>query len=398
MAKLQAALLGLSLGCSLFAQEAIVASKVNDKLAGITPDSKLWDGAASATNKAYLQKTIGFNDQKVPELNSGSVGKDVKVAALYNKTELALKITWGDTTKTVMDFESDSYGDGFALQLATNFKDPTKLPYIGMGNDGREVVVHLAKATNGVSAPNGNGDVATQVSTSNTPYFDKHLEEFEKKVAATLKPYAKSFVAKGFRSTTEIEDSPFSSSMSFDEKSGTWSATIVRSLKDSYIDLSKAQALPVALAFWDGDKANRDGLKNITTWLPVKLSEGKDGAALVGELLSKAEGDLESGKKVAMDNCAACHRFPGADSAPEYMAPNLTNIGGYSTKGYLIESIKNPSAVVVPGYNTRAHSSFAWYNVDEKGVRNSTMPAYDWLDEKSLNDLVAFLQTLKEEK
>ena len=32
-----------------------------------------------------------------------------------------------------------------------------------------------------------------------------------------------------------------------------------------------------------------------------------------------------------------------------------------------------------------------------KGERVSAMPSYDWMDEKSVSDIVAFLETLKED-
>jgi len=95
-----------------------------------------------------------------------------------------------------------------------------------------------------------------------------------------------------------------------------------------------------------------------------------------------------------MENCSACHQYKDVKSAPNYMAPELSNIGGYANASYLLESIVEPSAVVVPGYNTTAHPNFQWYTV-EKGVRTSTMPSFSHLDEKSLKDLVVYLKTLK---
>ena len=56
-----------------------------------------------------------------------------------------------------------------------------------------------------------------------------------------------------------------------------------------------------------------------------------------------------------------------------------------------------PSAVVVAGYNVNAHKNFSWYTSDDKGVRTSTMPPFAHLDEQSVNDLVAFMKTLKVE-
>ncbi len=97
-------------------------------------------------------------------------------------------------------------------------------------------------------------------------------------------------------------------------------------------------------------------------------------------------------------NCASCHNYAQTNEAASvYMAPNLSNIGGYSTTPYLIESIVDPSAVVVPGYNTNSHPNFAWYYPDGNGGRTSAMPAFDYLTQEEITDLTAYLKTLKVE-
>lgn len=78
------------------------------------------------------------------------------------------------------------------------------------------------------------------------------------------------------------------------------------------------------------------------------------------------------------------------------MAPSLVNVGGYSTAAYLRESILKPSAVVVPGYNRNAHKNTPWYTI-EKGKRVSTMTDYSFLDKATVEDIVAYLKTLKAE-
>jgi len=48
-----------------------------------------------------------------------------------------------------------------------------------MGSEGREVLVHLQKATPHISEPNGNGNVELQTSYHQTNYFGKDLEDFK---------------------------------------------------------------------------------------------------------------------------------------------------------------------------------------------------------------------------
>jgi complex iron-sulfur molybdoenzyme family reductase subunit gamma len=189
---------------------------------------------------------------------------------------------------------------------------------------------------------------------------------------------------------TEIKDGSASSSMMMSRIPGYgWIATIVRPLNDDYAKLGTTA--PVAIAIWDGNKNNRNGLKVLSGWNAVVIT--KEDAPLIDSLTKTVKGDIVNGKAEAMNNCASCHRYTGADSAPEYMAPDLSNIGGYATADYIKESIEDPSAVVVPGYNQNAHSNSPWYYVTD-GKRESAMPPLG-LDEKTVTDIVAFMQTLK---
>lgn len=203
--------------------------------------------------------------------------------------------------------------------------------------------------------------------------------------------YQRVYLSEGFRSTTQLRDNSEESMMEMKYDKGFWTGIIVRKLKSTNLDLSSGN-FPVAFAVWDGEKKNRDGMKLLSPWVEVKVQNGKSLATLV----ETKEGDVKNGETVMMENCAACHQYKEVKTAPNYMAPNLSNIGGYANESYLIESIIDPSAVVVPGYNTTAHPNFPWYTVD-KGVRSSTMPPFSHLDAKSLKDLVAYLKTLKVE-
>jgi len=134
-------------------------------------------------------------------------------------------------------------------------------------------------------------------------------------------------------------------------------------------------------------------LKLLSGWNAVTLAkEDKKLVEVVNDMV--ATGDIKNGQEQAVINCGACHAFPGAMPATKYMAPNLSNIGGYSTAAYIKESMLKPHAVVVPGYNRNAHKNDMWYTMNGK-KRESTMPAFDYLDAKTLNDITAYFKTLK---
>lgn len=375
------------------ASSQIMALKYNGDLSKLDASSTAWKVATPIEVLAYPQTTIKMNDKVANRANENNSAKRVHISALYNSENIAFKVEWADGSENVYSQDStDSYADGFAIQFAQSFSDTKRLPYIGMGSENREVVVHLNKAYEGVYEPNGDGDIAHQVNPNNRNIFKDELKDFNKKVSSLAKEYQRSFVAQGFRSTTEV-DIDFHSDMSYNDNK--WSTLISRSLKDDYLNLNKG-AIPIAIAIWDGHKLNRDGLKHITNWLPVKLIGKSGGEDLIKSMTTNPSGDIENGKEQFVTNCAACHNINSdSDMAPTYMAPNLSNIGGYSLASYLKESIKNPSAVVVPGYNRNAHKNYEWYTLNDNKERISTMPAYDWMDDKTIDDIVAYLQTLK---
>jgi mono/diheme cytochrome c family protein len=91
------------------------------------------------------------------------------------------------------------------------------------------------------------------------------------------------------------------------------------------------------------------------------------GNAVAGKALFNAQG------------CSACHTFTPAGATAK-VGPDLDNLAADAAKAnrgtpeeYAAESIKDPSAYVVPGYP------------------NGVMPAFTSLSDKQVGDLVAFL-------
>lgn len=390
-------LVALSVAAASAMAADITAKKVDADLNKVSYSSSIWKSAEFSDIVLYPQTTIRFNDMEANKLNADAKAKKAKVAAVYNNSRIAFMIKWPDGTMDIQQgYKSDRFGDGFAVQFASDYSDPDALPYIGMGSDDRPVIVHLQKAVRPFYEPNGDGNVYYQQSREQVNKYDDELKAFDAKVKKIgSNDYEKSFVAEGFRSTTEIKDGSNTSYARLGYKNDGWEGTLSRDLKDDYVNLNSG-TIPVAFAIWDGSKMGRDGLKNLSQWLSVKLEGKSGGEALVAALDAAAEGDVKAGREaVEMNGCTGCHQVAAGD-APNFMAPALMNIGGYSTAGYLTESLIKPSAVVVPGYNRNAHSNYMWYT-EENGKRVSTMTDYSFLDEATINNIVAYLKTLKAE-
>lgn len=342
----------------------------------------------------YPQTTIGNNDKEATAKMKGLKALSAKAGASFNDKEMMVVVKWKDATNSKQTQASTKlFGDAVAVQFPTSCMEADKLPYIGMGSEGRQVSVLLQKNVEAVYPVAEKTDFTMQQVRQNLNMFGDELKKKEaaQKALASSK-YNKVFVAEGFRSMTEVKDAK-GYEMSMTYKAGEWTAVFKKPLNDDY---SKAcDVTPMAIAIWDGAKDGRNGNKWLSSWTPVQMKDSPKAKADIAKITEKSKGNVANGKKLASENCAACHTMGDMKAPMAYMAPDLSNIGGYSTAAYLKESMVAPSAAVVPGYNKNAHPSGVWYNVDDKGARTSTMPAFDYLKPNEIDDIVAFLQTLK---
>lgn len=344
----------------------------------------VWKKAKATQITLYPQTTVVAIDIAADKTQQD---KPVKAAvqAVVSSKHIAIKLTWEDATesKTV---STNSYTDGFAVQFPSDLTKP--LPYIGMGDPRSPVVVHIRKNGTGYASYDG---YKAQLDTQSLNKFEKELDAYQKAAKdAEKSDYFKTFVAKGFRTMTETEGKDTYSFMSY--KKGKYEAVIVRPLKDANADLSGA-TIPVALAVWDGDKAGRDGAKWLSAWLPIVVDSQTANKELIADLVDTPKADIAQGKELAIANCAACHIFDGNDNGMPFMAPNLDNLGGQASVSYIRESMLDPSAVVVPGYNKYAHPSMAW-----SAGGASTMPPYLHLTTEEQDAIIAYFKSLNQSR
>jgi len=393
MKKLSIKLLAVAaMTLSLNASEPIVAVKTTKDLHSVSYKSAIWKYAKFTPVMLYPQTTLRFNDKRAKELNKNNTPIKAVIAAVYNDEYVSFMIKWPDRNRNQQQKgQVDIYSDAAAIQFASDYSDPKKLPYIGMGSKGRPVVIHLQKDSVRLYEPNAEGDVAHQVNPNQTIFFEKDLKAFNKEVTNLgHTDYERSFVSEGFRSMSEIKDGTSHSHTTIGYSGIGWWTTIARALKDDYVNLNGV--IPVAFAVWNGDKMGRGGLKYLTPWIAVKLQSSE--SPLIEALHGEIEGDVANGHKIAVQSgCTGCHQVD-PEFPENFMAPSLLNIGGYSTADYLRESLVDPEAVVVPGYNRNAHKRNAWYNYKD-GKRVSMMPNYSWMPKSDLDDLVAYMKSLK---
>jgi mono/diheme cytochrome c family protein len=406
-----------ALGGSSFAADFLAPVKTKSDLSKLTASSVELKGLKFETVYLYPQTAVAGNDKESSAKFASAQALKADVAVLVNERDFSVVVKWKDSTNSLQTQKDiKSFGDGVALQIPQNCSDPAKLPYIGMGSEGRPVTIMLQKNTQGYYAPTV-ADLTDTQANNNLNLFNDELKKKQEKVAASATAkYQKVFVAEGFRSTTEVkEQTGYTMDMKYNK--GSWTAVFTKKLKDDYSSLSSVagkdaypaygneaepvkgavasfcDAEPIALAIWDGGVDGRDGTKWLSSWTPIKMKDSEKSKKAILEISAKVKGNVANGKKLASENCVACHTI-GSVKAPENMAPNLNNVGGYSTAAYLRDSIIAPNDVVVPGLNAN-RSPMQFYAVDGNGKRVSNMPSFEHLKPAEIDDLVAYLQTLK---
>jgi cytochrome c oxidase subunit 2 len=119
------------------------------------------------------------------------------------------------------------------------------------------------------------------------------------------------------------------------------------------------------------------GSRGVVSPLPEKV------VGALPKTVPVAKGNAAAGKQLfASNGCGGCHTFAPAGTHGK-IGPNLANVAADAAKAkmlpvaqYAAESIKNPSAYVVPGYQ-------------------NVMPNFSSLGDKKIADLVAFVTQSK---
>jgi mono/diheme cytochrome c family protein len=220
-------------------------------------------------------------------------------------------------------------------------------------------------------------------------------------------------VAAGFGSLTRLPVNATRVAMSWNEATKRWRALFVRPFSADGPAL-KAGLVPIAIAVWDGARAERGGNKALSGWrfvrnpaLPLDAGYAK---ALAWGYGPGELGDAAKGKALGQALCVACHRLPGKRFAPEGLAPDLSDVGLIAALPYLRDSILDPSATIVPHLQLNRfyqpsgqkdpsggrpnQDAFAWATKGPDGKLVSKMPSFSTLTPEQVGDLVAWLRSL----
>lgn len=396
------------------AGELIMAKYVKASLP-LEASSPIWGQAPSASIQLSPQVST-FPMIAVPSATPEII-RSAKVRALYNDREVAFLLEWADREPTFAEEQPQAFKDAAALEFPLSYGPGQKMPYIGMGEQGRPVNVWHWKASWQVDLEKGYQDV--EQAYPNMVADDYPFSQADKGQRGGMgklptqrhsptyltgwgagsplsdperQSPVESLIAEGFGTLTSLGESGIQGKGAW--KHGSWKVVFKRSLRAEdgrqvQFDPSQAGLVPVAFAIWDGHFDQRNGQKGLSAWHFVRFEKSASPEAYARQLAwnPPLKGDPQEGRRWAMDlECDQCHNFPGARREKMGdVGPDLTYIGAVQRPDYLLESIKDPNATVVP------------YSRYLDPAHKSKMPLYDKdvLPEKGYYDIVEFMRTLK---
>lgn len=334
-----------------------------------SPADPRWAQATPKVFRVSAQRTVRLTDAAANAQVRRPGVRQVTVRAAASKQELAVLLEWSDATEDRLTPDENGFGDAAAIELPLRLGPGERLPYVGMGDRDSPVLVYLQRG--GTSS---------------------------------------AFVAEGFGSLTRLPQNVATSVLERDAKQGRWRALFRRPLVAAGHSLERG-LVPLAVAVWDGARAERGGNKQLSAWHFVRLARFPLDAQQVAEESWGFHGELGDparGRALVETVCVACHQMPGKRTAPQGLAPDLSDIGITSTLPYLRDSVQAPSKVIVQHLQPNAHvnraaapdptgaypnQDLSWFLVQEDGKRVSKMPPFSF-PPAQLADIVAFLQTL----
>jgi len=346
---------------SLLYATTVKAVLVPGDVFGITSASKAWISSGSTTIFSYpiLSRSTQEDTQTINHK------KSTMIKALYDGKNIAILFKWKAPILSSKDNITTTLSEDFAVQIPKE-----GLPYVNMGYKNAPVLLYTFHTTEETNTTLGTLQDANR--SKNTRVSQAQGAENIKELFPITKDYT----------------------MHLAYKNGYYLATFTRVLNDALKNLDNGVfALSVSsLISFQNAMAQP---KYLSPWIAIQLSKEHGNDALRERLSIKATGDITKGAKIAYKNCAICHRYKDVKTSPKNMAPDLSFAGGLYDIAYLKESLMHPSAVIVRSYLDNNQTNSAWSGTNEVGEGTSTMPSFEWLSQQEMNDLLAFLQTLK---
>ncbi len=359
---------------AVFGYKSVKVVRVPGDLSFVGIKSRAWMSTEFETVKLFPHRIVPSVDKdldlKLKDMKEFNA--DIKV--LSDGKRISFLLRWSDDTENFDTME------GFADAYSVSFvQDNSQYPFVHFGDINKTLITLYQKAVS---------QNYVSLRKYDLKYPQKSEDGFED-FNEERDSYTRVYKERGLLRRNLVRESDASMQMMY--KNGYWYASITKKLDDKDLNLNRG-AIFIYISLWNGDLLERGGYNSVSEWIALKLYDSDDNDRVLERMANETLGDPSRGKELFMKNCSVCHNYKELKNAPSYMAPDLSFVGRYESDDYIKESILEPSKVIIKGFNPEAHPNYPWYEVKEGGDRVSTMPSFEWMDEKSINDLTAFLK------
>lgn len=220
--------------------------------------------------------------------------KALEVRALYSADRLGLRLQWGDAQRQAMEGTAQAFRDAVAIEFPY---DPAKgIPFFGMGERERPVVIYQWKADWAASASDAN-EKYPRMAVDWYPFSTRAANEIAEAAdygqpggdkafvpswwagnplmdpALHARRGAEKLVAHGFGTLEPVAADQQDADAKAAWKDGVWTAVITIPRQQEAFAFERGKTIPVAFAAWNGEKQERGGEKSVSTWYFLSLEQ-----------------------------------------------------------------------------------------------------------------------------
>lgn len=247
----------------------LVAGRSENAIPLDDPSADVWDKAAPVR--------VPLSGQNLVAPKGGAEGT-VTARALHYEGRIYIQMEWSDDSDNSLIGHQNEFSDAAAVQFPV--ADGESIPAFCMGNPEAPVNIWQWKAA-WQTGTNGSiravEDVYPNIEVDVYPFEDE-AEFYPASVSGNIvaradrTSAADNLLAGSFGTLTAAEDQMVDGAGVWND--GTWKVVFSRDLEvgGEYAQFHEGRSTDVAFAVWDGDNAERDGIKSVAQFLTLEIS------------------------------------------------------------------------------------------------------------------------------
>lgn len=271
-----------------------------EKTVTLDPLDKVW--------KKIKPLEVPLIPQVIAPPGGGGSVKKVWIQSLQSKEKIYFRLEWEDTTINEDPTAAQSFTDAVAIQFPEN---PSSWPSPFMGDQENPVVIWrwTASAQKDSSAGYQTASISRSRMTADLYPFEDDATFRTGEGAGNIiskrrrETPVENLAAKGFGTLTTMSEQPVRGKGEW--KNGHWRVVFERELKGTNGFWSSAR-IPFALAVWDGQNKERNGMKSFSVWQTLEMPDAAQ---------EMEESKVAQGHRVYLRyGCGTCHGKNGTGS------------------------------------------------------------------------------------